>query len=191
MSEEDALKRMAEFRVIVDRKIRDLEEELKDLKLLKEMLDSILIEKGFKKPTLPQIPKEVETATLKPQPKEEGKAIPIKTVDGKLLANIYLEEGKVWVVPSEELEFRVEIPPFQNFLVERVLKKMRMKDQEASYRGEIPPEKIFNYRIETEGDVIKRIFIENVTDERVQELKSTIRWTFEKMYEKMNLPSRS
>lgn len=191
MSEEDALKRMAEFRVIVDRKIRDLEEELKDLKLLKEMLDSILIEKGFKKPTLPQIPKEVETATLKTQPKEEGKAIPIKTVDGKLLANIYLEEGKVWVVPSEELEFRVEIPPFQNFLVERVLKKMRMKDQEASYRGEIPPEKIFNYRIETEGDVIKRIFIENVTDERVQELKSTIRWTFEKMYEKMNLPSRS
>jgi len=191
LSEEDALKRMAEFRVIVDRKIRDLEEELKDLKLLKEMLDSILIEKGFKKPTLPQIPKEVETATLKTQPKEEGKAIPIKTVDGKLLANIYLEEGKVWVVPSEELEFRVEIPPFQNFLVERVLKKMRMKDQEASYRGEIPPEKIFNYRIETEGDVIKRIFIENVTDERVQELKSTIRWTFEKMYEKMNLPSRS
>ena len=191
MSEEDALKRMAEFRVIVDRKIRDLEEELKDLKLLKEMLDSILIEKGFKKPTLPQIPKEVETATLKPQPKEEGKAIPIKTVDGKLLANIYLEDGKVWVVPSEELEFRVEIPPFQNFLVERVLKKMRMKDQEASYRGEIPPEKIFNYRIETEGDIIKRIFIENVIDERVQELKSTIRWTFEKMYEKMNLPSRS
>lgn len=191
MSEEDALKRMAEFRVIVDRKIRDLEEELKDLKLLKEMLDSILIEKGFKKPTLPQIPKEVETATLKPQPKEVGKAIPIKTVDGKLLANIYLEEGKVWVVPSEELEFRVEVPPFQNFLVERVLKKMRMKDQEASYRGEIPPEKIFNYRIETEGDIIKRIFIENVIDERVQELKSTIRWTFEKMYEKMNLPSQS
>lgn len=191
MSEEDALKRMAEFRVIVDRKIRDLEEELKDLKLLKEMLDSILIEKGFKKPALPQIPKEVETATLKPQPKEEGKAIPIKTVDGKLLANLYLEEGKVWVVPSEELEFRVGIPPFQNFLVERVLKKMRIKDQEASYRGEIPPEKIFNYRIETEGDVIKRIFIENVINERVQELKSTIRWTFEKMYEKMNLPSRS
>jgi hypothetical protein len=44
---------------------------------------------------------------------------------------------------------------------------------------------MFSYNIVREGDLIREIIIKNVDDERVKELKSSIRWTFEKMFEKM------
>jgi hypothetical protein len=44
---------------------------------------------------------------------------------------------------------------------------------------------MFSYNIVREGDQIREIIIRNVDDERLKELKSSIRWTFEKMYEKM------
>jgi len=36
-----------------------------------------------------------------------------------------------------------------------------------------------------EGDLIREIIIRNVDDERLKELKSSIRWTLDKMYEKI------
>ena len=44
---------------------------------------------------------------------------------------------------------------------------------------------MFSYNIVREGEHIREIVIKNVDEERLKELKSSIRWTFEKMYEKM------
>jgi len=44
---------------------------------------------------------------------------------------------------------------------------------------------MFSYNIVQEGELIREIIIKNVDEERLKELKSSIRWTFEKMYEKM------
>jgi hypothetical protein len=44
---------------------------------------------------------------------------------------------------------------------------------------------MFSYNIVRENDLIREIIIKNVDEERLKELKSSIRWTFEKMYEKM------
>jgi hypothetical protein len=44
---------------------------------------------------------------------------------------------------------------------------------------------MFAYNIMREGDLIREIVIKNVDDDRLKELKSSIRWTLEKMYEKM------
>jgi hypothetical protein len=43
---------------------------------------------------------------------------------------------------------------------------------------------MFAYNIVREGDLIREIIIRNVDEERLRELKSSIRWTLEKMYEK-------
>jgi hypothetical protein len=51
--------------------------------------------------------------------------------------------------------------------------------------GQLGPDKIFSYSIVQEGDVIREIVIRNVDADRLRELKSSIRWTLEKMYEKM------
>jgi len=44
---------------------------------------------------------------------------------------------------------------------------------------------MFSFSIVREGEEIREIVIKNVDDERLKELKSSIRWTFEKMFEKM------
>jgi hypothetical protein len=70
-------------------------------------------------------------------------------------------------------------------LVERVLVKMQEKDREAAGTGEIAPDKILSYSIVRDGDILREITIRNIGSDRGRELKSTIRWTLEKMHEKM------
>jgi hypothetical protein len=69
--------------------------------------------------------------------------------------------------------------------VERVLAKMQEKDSELARTGQLTPDKIFCYNIVKEGDSVREIAIRNFDAERLRELKSSIRWTLEKMYEKM------
>ncbi|MGB9756437.1 MAG: hypothetical protein ACPLVJ_01470, partial [Candidatus Bathyarchaeales archaeon] len=68
-----------------------------------------------------------------------------------------------------------------------VFAKMQEKDNELSRTGQLMPDKVFSYNIIKEGDIIREIIIEHVDQDRLRELKSSIRWTFEKMYEKMKI----
>ncbi len=61
---------------------------------------------------------------------------------------------------------------------------MQEKDREAANKGEITPERVLSYDIALDGELIREISIRNVGPERLRELKSAIRWTLEKMYEK-------
>jgi hypothetical protein len=93
------------------------------------------------------------------------------------------------VVPAEDKNFNVNTPPFTPFLLERVLAKMQEKDNELARTGQIPTEKVLSYNIVREGEVIREITIKHVDQDRLRELKSSIRWTLEKMYEKMKSQS--
>ncbi len=68
---------------------------------------------------------------------------------------------------------------------------MQEKDKELVRLGQLTTDKMFSYNIVREGDLIREIIIKNVDDERLKELKSSIRWTFEKMYEKMKSSSKA
>jgi hypothetical protein len=65
-----------------------------------------------------------------------------------------------------------------------VLAKMQEKDNELVRMGQLTTDKMFAYNIVREGDLLREIVIRNVDEERLRELKSSIRWTLEKMYEK-------
>ena len=66
---------------------------------------------------------------------------------------------------------------------------MQEKDSELARAGQLTPEKIFSYSIIREGDIIREIIIKHADQDRLRELKSSIRWTLEKMYEKMKSES--
>jgi len=172
--EEEKLKRIAEIRSILEKRIEETETELEGLRTILEFVDAELLEKGFKR---------AEIGKPAPPPPEE--MVPLKTAAGDLLANLYVTEDSMRVVPAEDKTFDVNTPPFMPFLVERVLGKMQERDQEAASKGEIPPDEILSYNIVRDGDVIREIAIKNVGSERLRELKSTVRWTLEKMYEKV------
>lgn len=183
--EAEKLKKIAELRSILEKRIEETETELEGLRVMLEFVDAKLIEKGFKRAEMgkPAPPPPVEPVVAPPAVGFE-ETVPLKTVAGDLLANLYIAEGSVRVVPAEDKTFDVNTPPFMPFLVERVLTKMQERDQEATRTGEITPDKILSYNIVRDGDVIREIAVKNVGSERLRELKSTVRWTLEKMYEK-------
>jgi len=188
-TEGEKVKKVAELRTLLEKRIREMETELEGMRVLLEFVDAALLEKGFKraeimKPTPPILP-EVEA----PPVMEYERSVPLKTATGELLANLYMSEDSIRVVFAEDKEFNINTPPFMSFLVERVLAKMQERDREAAGAGEILPEKILSYNIVREGEMVHEITIQNIGPERLKELKSTIRWTLEKMYEKMKTGS--
>jgi len=197
--EGDKIKKVAELRALLEKRVKEMETELEGLRVLLDFVNSALVEKGFKraeivKPTptptaeeelLPPAPPRIGVEVTAPPVLEYEQAIPIKTVTGELLANLYMSEDSMRVVLAEDKQFTVDVPPFMAFLIERVLAKMQEKDREAAGTGEIAPDKILSYTIVRDGDFLREITIRNVGGDRARELKSTIRWTLEKMYEKM------
>jgi len=193
MGEEEKIRKMAEFRTILEKRVREMKIELEGLEALLGILDEALLEKGFRRAEITKpVPPTPPPLEVSPRPVPEAlpspSAIPLRTVAGDLLANLYVGEDSMRVVPAEGLTFNVNTPPFSSFLVERVLAKMQEKDREAAERGEITPEEILSYNITRDGDTIREMTIRNVTPERSRELKSAILWTLEKMYEKTVRP---
>jgi len=197
--EGDKIKKMAELRVLLEKRLKEMETELDGLRVLLDFVNAALVEKGFRRaevlkpaptPTaeeelLPPTPPPTRVEVTPPPVLEYEQAVPIKTATGELLANLYVGEDSMRVVFAEDKQFTVDVPPFMAFLVERVLAKMQEKDREAAGAGEIAPDKVLSYSIVRDGDFLREITIRNVGADRARELKSTIRWTLEKMYEKM------
>lgn len=188
--EREKIKKIAKLRALLEKRVESMEEEIDGLKTLLGLIDATLLKEGFKraeisKPLQPP-PKQ---ATPKPSVLKQKKGIPLKTVTGDLLAQLYIEKDSMQVAFAEDKNFDINTPPFTSFLVERVLAKMQEKDREAANKGKIAPEKILDYKIKRDGNIVREIDITNITPGRSRELKSSIRWTLEKMYERIKQTS--
>lgn len=179
--EEEKLKRIAELREILEERIRSLEAEVEGLKLILELVNIILLERSFKRA---EEIAQLRTAEAAPPTREVTRIIPLKTSSGETLASIYVEDKNLRIIPEADKKFYTDTPPFEAFLIEKVLNKMREADQEAVKRGELMPDEALSYEVKTEGNLIRELIIRNVTPQRERELRSAVRWTLEKMYEK-------
>ncbi|MGD0027311.1 MAG: hypothetical protein ABSC91_00030 [Candidatus Bathyarchaeia archaeon] len=195
------MKRLIEFKGRLTERIEKLETELKELQATLDTVNSILLEKGFKRADTIREPCALQTAspekeyTVEP---EETVAEPttssenvaqLKTASGELLAVLYATENSLRALPAADKNFDVNTPPFNQFLIERVLMKMQERDNELVRAGQLPPDSSLSYSIVREGDLIREICVRNVDSERLRDLKSSIRWTLEKMYEKTKAQS--
>jgi hypothetical protein len=186
MVEEEKIRKLAELREILEERVKSLEAEIEGLKSLLEVVNSILLERSFRRVEeivhpAPSKPPEVAPA---PPIKEPAKVIPLRSGAGELLANIYVEDRNMRVIPEADKKFDTSTPPFEAFLIDKVLVKMRDTDQEAVRRGELMPDEALSFDVRTDGKIIREVLIRNVTPQRERELRSAIRWTLEKMYEK-------
>ena len=207
--DQEKMKSLMAFKKRLEDKLASLEDETIELQASLDTVNSILLDKGFRRgdlkelPTSPAMPKEVmlpkqevevpiesKPAVASAQSsKEPESVIPLKTMNEEPLALIYFDKQSMHVLPDESKNFSVNTPPFTNFLVERVFAKMQEKDAELVRTGHLTTDKMFSYNIVREEDLIREIIIKNVDEERLKELKSSIRWTLEKMYEKMKSPN--
>ena len=194
----EKMKSLIAFKKRLEEQLEKLTAETIEVEAALDTVNSILLDKGFKRGDMkevpePPVPKEVILPKQEPEaPKpavqhmpEPESVIPLKTMTDEPLALIYFDKQAMHVLPDESKNFSVNTPPFSNFLVERVFAKMQEKDSELVRMGQLTADKMFSYNIVREGDLIREIIIRNVDEERLKELKSSIRWTFEKMYEKI------
>ena len=192
----EKMRALVAFKEKLEKRLGELDAETKEVTMTLETVNSILLEKGFKRGDIKEVSQTPEESTssekftvevkkgVMPQTQEPETVIPLKTVNEEPLALIYVEKDELHVMPDESKSFSVKTPPFSNFLVERILTKMQEKDGELVRMGELTTDKMFAYNIICEGDLIREIMFKNVDEERLRELKSSIRWTLEKMYEK-------
>jgi len=189
------IKKFVAFKKKVEAKIEELECELEELRSMLEAVDSILLEKGFKRAEIAKKPDVAEVSPVEeevpvqqfPQPSAEEyeQVIQLKAATGELLADLHMNQNSMRIVLAEDKYFNINTPPFTQFLVERVLAKMQEKDNELASAGKLTSDKIFSYEIVQEGERILELVIKNLSDKRLSEIKSSVRWTLEKMYEKM------
>ena len=186
----EKIKALVTFKKKLEKRIEKLDSEVKELEATLEVVNSILLEKGFKRGDMKEVAPPTQAAVaIEEKPlqhvAETEAVIPLKTMNDEPLAIIYVNKDSMHVLPDESKSFNVSTPPFSHFLVERVLAKMQEKDNELVRMGQLTPDRMFAYNIIREGDLIREIVIKNADEERLRELKSSIRWTLEKMYEKM------
>ncbi len=186
----EKIRALVTFKKKLEKRIEELDSELKEFQDTLDTVNSILLDKGFRRGDMKEVAPPAEAAVAKeekptlPTAAEPESVIPLKTLNDEPLAIIYVDKDSLHVLPDESKNFSVNTPPFSHFLVERVLAKMQEKDNELVRMGQLTPDKMFAYNIVREGDLIREIVIRNVDEERLRELKSSIRWTLEKMYEK-------
>lgn len=198
----EKMRAMIAFKKRLEDQLEKLTAETNEVQLTLDTVNTILLEKGFKRGDIKEVPattsesvsKEVvlpKSTPEQPKPSQTSSpvdtetVIPLKTMAEESLALMYFDKQILHVMPDESKRFSVNTPPFSNFLIEKVFTKMQEKDRELVRLGQMKPDKMFSYNVVREDDLIKEIIIKNVDEERLKELKSSIRWTFEKMYEKM------
>jgi len=192
MSQEaEKIKKLVAFKEKLEKRVEELESELNEQRLMLEAVNYVLLEKGFKRveiaktPAAAQVSQMTEETLIQPPPSAKYEnVIQLRTVTGEPLANLCLNQDLLHVVLAKDKTFNVNTPPFKQFLVERVLMKMQEKDSELVTAEQLAPDKIFSYNIIQEEDEIHEIVIRNFDANRLRELKSSIRWTLEKMHEK-------
>ncbi|MFP3950579.1 MAG: hypothetical protein ACLFVP_00315 [Candidatus Bathyarchaeia archaeon] len=181
MSTEDETRKLLQIRENLKKRIEFLEGEIKDLHKAVDKIDSSIVEQGFQRP---KVDVQTEEAPEREEEPEGEASFSIKAKDGAILGNMVKAEGEIIFAPTDDFNFSTDTPPFSSFMIERVLVNMRTTDEERAANGEIEPEEILEYDVFDDDGTIKSIIIKNYGGERrFREIRSSLRWTFDKMYE--------
>ena len=189
-ADEEDVKKLVEIRTSLQERIGELEGQLDEWRTLLAILDQRLTRVSFKKAAIPEAAK-VEPERPLAVPAEVGpeyeRIVPLKAGSGVLLAELQIGDELLRVVPADGIRLTSSIPPFESFLINRIFGEMIKNDEERIRNEEIPTGMKFAYEIrEAEDGTIEEIRINNYrTDRRLRELRNSLRWTLEKMYEKL------
>jgi hypothetical protein len=196
MSNEQDIRRLLKMRADLEERVERLQEEIDDTNAAMAEIDKMIVGVGFRQPSAFQ---PMKAAEAKPAPKVEapkpqevkpqeagvdGSSIQAK--DGTILGRVQLTDDTIQFAPREGLSFTISTPPFQSFLLDRVLANMKTTDEARAATGEITPEQTLSYSVDLDGEIIKGLLIRNYGGERrLREIQSSLRWSLDKMYDKM------
>lgn len=184
--DEDILRNLIELRSFLESRLKELEDEVEKMRTLFKILDEVIVSKSFRGAETLTPPQTITPQIAPPIAVPESvDSIPLQTSYGILLADVYMDSQNLRIVPAEPLAFTVNTPPFQSFFISRILEPMKVKDDERVRKGEILPEMALSYEVVTDQETLREVVVTNYGGEqRAREIRSSCRWTLEKMYER-------
>jgi len=165
----EEVRRLLRIREGLEERIRRLEGELEDLRRVLAEVDRLITHLGFRRAD-----------------EGVGSSASLKGKSGMLLGTLRCDGRSIIFEPRGDIGFSASSPLFRVFVLERTLERMRGEDEGRASRGEISPDEVLSYDVETDGDRIVRLIIRNYGDERrFREIRSSLRWAFDRMYERL------
>lgn len=174
-SQEDQVKRAAELKLWLESRIAELEEEVERLKETLALVDASLRASTFR-PAIEMMEVANEIAEKRELKQDRG---------GGVIATASVTSESVIIEPKEGLKLHQSTPPFKTFLLGKILQGMRQKDQELVSQGRLGKGKELSFDVEETQGTISRVIVENYREKgRLNEILSTVAWTFSRMLEK-------
>jgi hypothetical protein len=190
LSAESDTKKLLEYRETLETRLAELEQEIIDARRAIAVIDKMIVVEGFRTPTVsPKKAAPTKSSEINPQDEptpKEGETTSITSKDGVVLGKLRVESRNLVFRPQSEHGFTVDVPPFKSFLVDRVLANMSSTDQEKAANGELSAEDTLSYEVKEDDGKIIEITVTNYGGERrLREISSSLRWSFDKMYDKL------
>ena len=173
--EEDQVKKAAELKLWLETRIAELQEEMGRLKETLTLVDASLRASTFR-PAIEMMDEAKEIPETRELKQDKG---------GSVIATASVTSETVTVEPKDGLKLRQSTPPFKTFLLGKILQGMRAKDQELVAQGKLAKGRELTFNVEEAQGTISRVIVENYREKaRLNEILSTIAWTFSRMLEK-------
>ena len=204
---EGEAQRLAQLKRYLEEKIEALERELESLREVGEIVDKELVGRSFKRgtgepvtpvsppaapvsrPVTPAIeaPAQAEAqapavAVSAPMPNEKKVELVYR---GRNVGVAYVSSEMVRIIPDEKLGLKATTPPFESFLIRKVLDEIREADTDRAGKGEIRQDQILAYDLVEDEALLKQITVRNYGDpDRLNRVVRASAWTFMVMSQK-------
>jgi hypothetical protein len=174
-SAESDVKKAAELKLWLEGRISQLEEEIDRLRETLGYVDATLRAVTFK-PAIEMMAESREAPEVRDLKRDKG---------GQVIARASITRDAVEIEPAEGISLKSTTPPFKSFLVGKILQGMRTKDEELVKNGKLPKGGELRFDLDESNGSIERVVVENYREKtRLNEILSTISWTFSRMLEK-------
>ena len=168
-------KRTAELKLWLEQRIAELQEEMERLKETLSYVDSDLRASTFRQAS-EMMSESKEAPELRELKRDKG---------GQVIATASITSDAVAIEPSGGVVLKTSTPPFKSFLMGKILQGMKTKDEELIGSGKLAKGMGLRFDVDEANGNLAKLMIENYREKaRLNEILSTVSWTFSRMLEK-------
>ena len=172
---EGEVKKAAELKLWLEGRIAELQAEIDKLKETLGYVDTTLRASTYR-PAIEMLEEAKEVPEIRELKRDKG---------GQVMATASVTSDSLVVEPREGVALKPSTTPFKSFLVTKILQGMRSKDEELVAAGKLGKGMELRFDVEEANGLITKLTVENYREKtRLNEIVSTLTWTFSRMLEK-------
>lgn len=173
-SMETDVKKAAELKLWLEGRIAQLQEEIARLNETLGYVDANLRASTFR-PAIEMMAETKEAVETRELKRDKG---------GQVIATASVTADTLSIEPTG-VSLKSSTPPFKSFLLGKILQGMKANDESLVKSGKLAKGEELRFDVEEANGSISRVIIENYRDKtRLNEILSTVAWTFSRMLEK-------